>query len=78
MLLTIEETQETVFNALQALGRGWFSRAEIARQLNKNQLNPVESTALDLLVREGKLEKTSQPAGKGNVTKYVYKVKEQK
>jgi hypothetical protein len=56
-------------------GRG-LTRAEVAQALGKNQLNPVDKAALDSLVAAGKLKRTSKPAGRGNILKFVYRLKE--
>lgn len=75
MLMTIEDTREELYKLLQSLGPGWQDRAALAKLLGKNQLNPVEKAALDLLVSDGRVEKVMQPVGSRNVTRWVYRVK---
>lgn len=78
MLLTIEDTAERLFDVLKSLGPGWHDRPAIAKVLGKNRLNPVDAAALDILVSAGRIERVSQPAGHGNVNRFVYRVKESK
>jgi hypothetical protein len=74
VLATIEDTREALYKTLKALGPGWHDRQEIAAHVGKNRLNPVDTAALDLLVSDGRVEKVSQQAGRGNVTRWVYRV----
>jgi len=66
-----------IFVAHEATKKGLERTRRLFTTLNKTA-RPVSKgdiIALDLLVSAGKIEKTSQPAGKGNVIKFVYRVK---
>jgi hypothetical protein len=79
MLATIEDIREQLYTLLQALGSGWHTRADLAKKLYKNHLNPVEIAALEMLVAEGRVERLTQPAvtaGRGsNLSRNVYRIK---
>jgi len=76
MLLTIEDVAERLYSLLVSLGPGWHDRSELAAKLDKKKLNPVEAAALDLLASAGRIERVTQQAGSGNITRFVYRVKE--
>jgi hypothetical protein len=78
LIVTIEDTAERLYSLLLKLGPGWHDRAELAKKLGKNKLNPVEAAALDLLASAGRVERVTQQAGTGNITRFVYQVKEGK
>lgn len=69
------EKERQLVSALQALGPGWHSRAEIAAQLKKRRLNPAEVVIFDVLVSKGKVEKRSEPGKRANISQWVYKLK---
>jgi hypothetical protein len=75
VLLVTETTKETILNAIQSLPRGWYTREDIALALGKKQLNPSDKARLEALAVEGKLQRKREPAGKGNVIKFVYRLK---
>jgi hypothetical protein len=72
----IDDKEREMFNAVAALGPGWHDRLDIAAHLAKKRLNPVEATALDLLVRADRLEKQLQPGDQPHINRWVYRVKE--
>lgn len=75
MLVTIENKQVQLLEAMRALGDGWHDRQEIAAHLGKNKLNPSETTVLETLVASGKLDKELQPGQQAHVSRWVYRVK---
>jgi hypothetical protein len=46
---------EKIYAALEALGPGWHSRADLAAALNKRRLSAYEQAALDTLVESGRV-----------------------
>jgi hypothetical protein len=73
--VAIEDKEHQMLEAVKALGPGWHDRLDIAAHLSKKRLNPVEATALDLLVTAGKLEKELQPGEQMHINRWVYRVK---
>jgi hypothetical protein len=67
--------QEKLLKALQSLGSSWYTRAEIAKALSKNRLNPVDITVLDFLVDHGYAEKQMQVASRPQINAWTYRVK---
>jgi hypothetical protein len=74
--VTLEDKERELLETVKALGPGWHDRQSIAAYLAKNRLNPVEVTALELLVRAGKLEKEMQPTVQPHIHRWAYRVKE--
>ncbi len=71
---TIEATRRAVLAALEKLGGGWHSRADLARAMDKARLNLSEITILETLVEAGKVAKQStQPTPGSNA--YMYRLK---
>ncbi len=74
-----DETKDAVLTALRALGAGrWVSRADIAAQLGKAQLNAAEILILEQLAQDGTLEETTQATRKRHIMKLMYQLKEGK
>lgn len=70
------DTRDTaILRALGALGHGWHDRAALADALNRSVLNPEDLLALDVMVREGRIEIGKQNgAGRGN-SRLVYRLR---
>ncbi len=74
-----DNTKNAVLTALRALGVGrWVSRADIAAQLGKAQLNGADILILEQLAQDGTLEATSQATRKRHILKLMYRLKEDK
>jgi len=82
MLATLDDVAEKLYRALETLGSGYHDRTELAAALGKQKLNPVDNLALESLVDNGRIEGSSLPivsGGRGrNITRRVYRIKEQK
>ncbi len=72
----LTEQAETLYRALVACGPGWHSRAELAKQMGKNRLNPFDTTLLDVLRDAGRIEAEQQDTPGPITYKWVYRVKE--
>ncbi len=72
---TIEERDAILLNTLRKLGAGWHDRAEIAEALGKARLNAADVLVLDVLAREGVIEKGMAPTGLITVSKWQYRIK---
>lgn len=74
----LDDKTQRVLDALHALGAGWHSRMEIAKQIGKTRLNPVEIVALDMLATNGQIERSMQvKPNMPQINQVVYRLKEQ-
>jgi hypothetical protein len=79
MLSQAEKTANILMDALNALGEGWHSRAELAAHLGKKRLNGAEATALDLLAAHGIIERQGVIGGEyQNTHGWQYRTKKTK
>jgi hypothetical protein len=73
----LDDKARRMLVALQALGPGWHSRADIAVQIGKPRLNPVEIVALDMLAAAHKIDRAMLPKpDMPQVNQWVYAAKE--
>jgi hypothetical protein len=73
---TLDNKSQELLEAIRARGVGWHTRAEIAAQLGKNKLNPVEAALLDAMAARGVLEREMQPSNKPHIQHWAYRIKE--
>ena len=66
---------EKLFEALKALGAGWHSRAELARQVGKTRLNPFDIALLEVLRESGLIEAEQHPASGPITYKWMYRIR---
>jgi hypothetical protein len=73
----LDDKARRMLAALKALGKGWHSRADVAAQIGKNRLNPVEIVALDMLASAGQIDRAMKPKpDMPQVNQWVYRSKE--
>jgi hypothetical protein len=73
----LDEKARRMLSALEALGPGWHSRAELAAHLGKTKLNPVDIIALDTLAALGRIDRRMQPMpGRPQVNQTEYRIEE--
>jgi hypothetical protein len=53
----------------------WVNRTDLARQLHKQKLNPVDCAMLDLMADNRLIEKQSQPGRHPGVLRFAYRLK---
>jgi len=72
----LSQHADKLFAALQALGSGFHSRAEIAAHLKKSRLIAYDVAALDLLVMQGRVEAEQHAIDAPIQQRWEYCVKE--
>jgi hypothetical protein len=74
--MLLSEREKVLLEALESLGPGWHSRAELAANLNKKRLNGAEVMLLDVMTEQGRLERKLIPGGLPHLQQYVYRIPE--
>lgn len=69
------ERMQQIVKAIHSVGAPWVSRGQIARQLGRRQLGPVDLMALTMLVERGQVEVESKPDPRPAGVVYHYRVK---
>ncbi len=73
----LSEQAEKLFQALQALGSGWHTRAAIAGKISRKRLNIYDVALLQILSEANRIE-ISQQAAPGPIGyQWLYRVKEE-
>lgn len=75
MLMTPVRPTDKFFKALQSLGDGWHTRAEIARTVRKPRITGYDAALLDVLVSEGKIEAERRQMPGPIGYQWVYRIK---
>ena len=63
-----------MLESLNALGSGWHSRADLARQLNLRRLQQADAFALEYLVAQGLIQAERRPTHKPIRERWEYRV----
>jgi hypothetical protein len=73
----LDDKASYLLEALNALGPGWHSRAELSAHLGKVKLSVAETIALDMLASISKIDRAMHAMpDKPQVNQYVYRIKE--
>lgn len=77
MAILFENNRKRVLDALAALaalGDGYWTRQDIAKQLGKAQLNPFDKEAIEQMVADGTIEGLMVPTANPYIMKQVVRI----
>ncbi len=61
-LAALTEHQRKVFDIIYQAGEAWSTRSNLARAMDKRQLNPYDIECLELLAARGLIEASTRPS----------------
>ncbi len=71
----LRQNADRLYAALEALGPGFHRRKDIAHQLGKTHLQPVETAAMDFLIEQGRVEAAKEPIKGPFAERWIYRIK---
>jgi hypothetical protein len=71
----VKDKTSLFVDVFREMGSGWHSRADLAKALNKNRLNPADCLLLDVMVSQGLLERSMAQTTSPTINRWLYRIK---